>query len=333
MMDTWNSARMQQARQLNFDPSYKRPLEELAFRAMSSKHDPNDQSNNYILDGSSAGRETGIWNSMLALTEMHGQIMQLNHDMLHNTSPEFEVRARLEVISTGLSTWLDDLPEHLRDTPENWESHVKIGLGREFAVHQLVYHHQCQLLYFQFLGRGAGSTNESIDLESRNYMERCKTHAARLSEVMWKTNSVPEMQCLWSPVNGHLLVVASSIHLHTLLFDSNAKKLTNAKILLEQNFVMLHQFQNYWPLLWTSSMERLQAFHRACQSISTFEIFNMDRWMDHFLRCYDSQVPERFEIVEGGQTSAVADNAVELWQELSDGISQDTAHYAVNTYF
>jgi alpha-L-rhamnosidase len=159
-----------------------------------------------------------------------------------------------------------------------------------------------------------------IDYEVVEYAARCKTHAAALSDIMWDTNSTPGMECLWSPVNGHLLVVASSIHLHTLLFSGDGIEIASARKLLEQNFIMLLHFRKFWPLL-EFSMSRLRAFHRACQMNAAEKNFDMDRWMITFLNRYGSRVPERWsefgnELDESGPILGSPATA-ELWKELS----------------
>ena len=57
--------------------------------------------------------------------------------------------------------------------------------------------------------------------ECETYAAQCKAHAMAMSEVSWDINSQKGSECFWSPVNGHLLVVASSIYLHPLLFKTN----------------------------------------------------------------------------------------------------------------
>jgi alpha-L-rhamnosidase len=176
------------------------------------------------------------------------------------------------------------------------------------------------MLYYQFLNKKPESPEGGTDHEVAMYAARCKAHASALSEVMWDTNSRPGMECLWSPVNGHLLVVASSVLLYTLLFDMDGNTIARAKKLLEQNFIMLLQFRKYWPLV-ELSMARLRAFHRACHMNSTQENFDMDRWMIYFLNRYDAHVSERYSDGVygsaadnvGGDTAAV-DN---LWVEIS----------------
>ncbi|KAL3480925.1 hypothetical protein BJX99DRAFT_206260 [Aspergillus californicus] len=322
MMETWQAARAQIPRQLTASPTYKRPLEEETFRNMTT----NDCPARYAEANLEALglRRCGLWSSMLALSEVHGQVMRLNDAIVQNTVSEADIRHRVRSISEQLDAWLQGLPSDLHDTPENRERHASRGLGREFAVQLLVYHHQSQLLYYQFLNKRSELPEGGTDHEATMYAARCRTHATALSQVMWDTNAVPGMECLWSPVNGHLLVVASSVLLYTLLFDTDDESIAKAKKLLEQNFIMLLQFRKYWSLV-ELSMTRLRAFHRACHLNSTQDNFDMDRWMIYFLNRYDANVSERYSDgvygLASGERSSDTYPPDDLWLELSRGIS------------
>lgn len=332
-METWHAARAQIPRQLSASPDFKLPLEEEAYRGMRV----NDLSSRYSeaeIDASGL-RKCGLWTSMLALSEIHGQVMRFNDEIVQNSVPEPVIRQRLRKIAKQLDDWLHTLPVHLKDTPENRDRYVRRGLGREFAVQRLVYHHQSQLLYYRFLNRKAELPELVVDDEAEMFASRCKAHAAALSQVMWDTNSVPGMECLWSPINGHLLVVSSSILLYTLLFDTDNESTSLARTLLEQNFIMLLQFRKYWSLI-ELSMTRLRAFHRACQMNSTQDNFGLDRWMIDFLNRYDAQVSDRYSDESNrpfadGQTLDT-DPVADLWMELSEGLSTSAGNMG-NPYF
>ncbi|KAJ9367401.1 transcriptional regulator family: Fungal Specific TF [Paecilomyces variotii] len=317
MMDAWHTSRLQLPRRLN-DSNFKRPLEECAFNAMQ----PGDPASHLSeADIESLGlRKSGLWSSMLALTEIHNQVVMLNDQIVQTSIPYPAVRRRVAELSIKLDLWLGDLPSRLLNTVDNRESHAKSGLGREFAILHLLYHHQAQLLYYQFLNKGSTSTGADIDHEAVQYAGQCKAHAAALSKIMWDTNSTPGMECLWSPVNGHLLVVSSSIHLHTLLFSNDDTEITKARMLLEQNFIILLHLQKYWPFI-EFSMSRLRAFHQVCQMNATEKNFDMDRWMIKFLNRYGSRVQDRYS--EFGPDLDESDPivgtpaAAALWKEIS----------------
>ncbi|KAM0210999.1 hypothetical protein ACHAQD_010464 [Fusarium lateritium] len=100
------------------------------------------------------------------------------------------------------------------------------------------------------------------------------------------------MDCLWSPVNSHLLVIASTIHLRTMLLELDKAEVTEAKKHLEQNFIILQELQKYWPST-ELAFSRLKAFHNACRVSSVSKTFDMDQWMVKFLNRYDLSVEDR----------------------------------------
>lgn len=311
-MENWHAARALIPKQLMTSPTFKRPLEEETYKKMRHDDLPGEQSEARI--NTLGLRQCGLWTWMLPLSEFHDQVMRLNDEIVQNIVTDFDVRGRVREISQQLDRYLQSLPEHLKHTSENKERHASRGLGREFAILQLNYHHQCQMLYYQFLNKKSESPEGGTDHEAAMYAARCKTHATALSQVMWDTNSCPGMECLWSPVNGHLLVVASSVLLYSLLFDTDDESIARAKKLLEQNFIMLLQFRKHWSLV-ELSMSRLRAFHRACQMNSTQKNFDMDRWMIYFLNRYDANVSERYSDGVYGEVNIHTRTDPALWKE------------------
>ncbi|KAL4769805.1 bacterial alpha-L-rhamnosidase-domain-containing protein [Aspergillus nidulans var. acristatus] len=318
MMENWHAARVLIPKQLMASSAFKRPLEEEAYRNMKTTDSPGQHSETRI--DALGLRSNGLWTWMLPLSTFHDQVMRLNDEIVQNTISEVDIRRRVREISHNIDCYLRDLPRHLQHTSENRERHFARGLGREFTILQLNYHHQCQMLYYQFLNKKAKLSDGGTDHEAMMYAARCKAHATALSQVMWDTNSRPGMECLWSPVNGHLLVVASSVLLYTLLFDTDDESIARAKRLLEQNFIMLLQFRKHWSLV-ELSMTRLKAFHRACQMNSTQENFDMDRWMIYFLNRYDASVSERYNDGVHGSLPTAPDTdiapATNSWLEFS----------------
>ncbi|KAL4874353.1 cutinase-domain-containing protein [Aspergillus karnatakaensis] len=333
MVENWYAARLLLPKQLHASPAYKRPLEETVYTNMRMT-DPPEQYLEAKIEALGL-RDCGLWSSMLTLSEVHDLVMRLNDEIVQNLASDAEIRPRVRAVSEQLDDWFKTLPDHLQHTPANRERFFNLGLGREFTVQQLNYHHQAQMLYYQFLNKKPGLPGGGTDHEIAMYAARCKSHATALSEVMWDTNSRPGMECIWSPVNGHLLVVASSVLLYTLMFDMDNDSITRAKKLLEQNFIMLLQFRKYWSLV-ELSMARLRAFHRACQMNSTQDNFDMDRWMIYFLNRYDAHVSERYSdgVYDASPDPATTGPALsdDLWIDISGSISAIDTSNVANSY-
>jgi hypothetical protein len=90
---------------------------------------------------------------------------------------------------------------------------------------------------------------------------------------------------------GHILVIASTIQIHTLLFSDNEEQISAARSRLEKNFEILSQLRTYWPTL-DVSFTRLRAFHQACRD-SMDESFRLDLWMLRFLSEFAEPIDDK----------------------------------------
>ena len=81
---------------------------------------------------------------------------------------------------------------------------------------------------------------------------------------------------------GHVLVIASTVQLHILLFSSDDAQVRAARKRLERNFNILTQLQKLWPAV-DNSFERFTEFHKACEESKGSNVFRLDKWMLQFL--------------------------------------------------
>lgn len=288
----WHAARAQYPRQLRFNVEIPKIMEEKAFYRLQSEATTGGTLFN-TAPSNNANRD-GLWSTMLPLSEIHSRVMHLNYVLCDQNDESGKMPGKVEDIAEELHSWHRALPERLHYLPVNIARVKEENLFRQFNVLHILYHFQFQLLYYQYLQKDPRVDPKSQKARDREtYAARCKTHAVAMSEIFWAANSQKGSECFWSPVNGHLLVVASSIHLHTLLCDTKAANTTFTKRLLEQNFTMLLQLQDYWPSL-EHSMMRLRAFHKSCLlNAEPAESFHMDDWTAQFLNRYDMPVKDR----------------------------------------
>lgn len=206
----------------------------------------------------------------------------------------------------------------MHDTPENLAYWATRGLGRMFIAVYLGYYHFGQLLYYQFLHH-TSSTNTTPSSPSSNnnpsypllppsthetfthYASLCKSHATSLCTLVYASHTPsalhPACDVQYTMV-GHILVIASTIQIHTLLFSASAPAIAAAKERLERNFQILSQLRVYWPTL-DVSFTRLRAFHKACRD-SMDESFRLDLWMLRFLSEFAVPVDDKVVGVGGG---------------------------------
>lgn len=143
-----------------------------------------------------------------------------------------------------------------------------------------------QLLYYQYLHED--SYDEGT--HAGYYANKCKMHATALCEILYRAYSTPGCEVYYTMV-GHVLVIASTVQLHILLFSSDESQIKAARHRLERNFEILTKLQMYWPTL-DVCFTRFREFHKACQK-SKESSFKLDRWMLQFLFEFAKPVGER----------------------------------------
>ena len=130
-----------------------------------------------------------------------------------------------------------------------------------FVAVYLGYYHFGQLLYYQFLHEDCHTSNPS----AHYCAEKGQNHAAGLCEILYAANSTPGCEVLYTMV-GHVLLIASTVQVHIVLFSDNEDQIRVARLRLERNFEILMKLRAYWPTL-DVCFTRFQAFHKAvCNS-------------------------------------------------------------------
>ena len=115
-------------------------------------------------------------------------------------------------------------------------------------------------------------------------------HATALCEILYRAYATPGCDVYYTMV-GHVLVIASTVQLHILLFGSDEDQIKLARGRLERNFEILTKLQTYWSTL-DSCLVRFQEFHKACIK-SKESSFKLDRWMLQFLFEFANPIGER----------------------------------------
>ncbi|KAJ5965096.1 uncharacterized protein N7479_004972 [Penicillium vulpinum] len=223
----------------------------------------------------STDRTSSLLAQMVLLNKILSEINDFNTEAAKTTLTEEYKRTTITTLSANLSTWLKNLPAYMHDTPSNLEYYASQGQGHLFVTLYLGYYHYGQMLFYRFLHEDV----RGYTPRTHFYAEQCKEHAVRLCEMIYRSEEVPGCAVLYNMV-GHVLVIASTVQIHTLLFGDEGS-VVKARARLERNFIILTKLRALWTTL-DVCMERLQAFHRACRrSVDTS--FCMDGWMVRFL--------------------------------------------------
>lgn len=268
MVDVWSSTAVRLPRIMPFDSAVPLPVDEIPFSVMN-----NDLTGDF-------SDQTPYLNSpllaeMVKLNRILARIIDFNRVCVseHLEGPPLERGIR--ELSRDLDVWLEEIPHQMRDTPANLEAFASRGLGRMFIAVYLGYYHYGLLLNYQFL-----SSSIDAPTDSAKYADACKQHAARLCALVYRSHSTPGNEVLYSAVS-HILVVASTVQIHTLLFSGDEGEIRISKSRLERNFEILLRLKTYWPSV-DGAMSRLRAFHQTCLR-SKETSFVLDRWLLRFL--------------------------------------------------
>lgn len=225
----------------------------------------------------------------VALNQRFPQIDKLNSQAVCGELQGAELIQEVERISLEMGAWASELPDRMRNTPENLAYWTSRGSGNIFVLLHIQYHHFSQLLFYQFLHGSADSTNYSS--AEYKYAQKCRQHATNLCNLIHLARDTPATEPLFSLV-GHVLTIASTAQLHILLFGSDAAEIQNARRLLERNFELLTLLRTYWPCV-DASVSRFEAFHSVCLRCRDDSHFQMDQWMLKFVLEFAAPVNER----------------------------------------
>ena len=108
--------------------------------------------------------------------------------------------------------------------------------------------------------------------------------------MVYAALETPGCDTLYSMV-GHVVVIASTVQIHTVLFSSDTSDVKAARHRLERNFEILQKLRALWPSL-DMCMMRLQVFHKACRA-SMETSFKLDSWMLRFLSEFAKPVTDK----------------------------------------
>lgn len=282
MIDVWTSNGVGLPRRVSRMKSNPLPSDDLGFLKpnswdMGSFHHANLAASPLIAE-------------MVKLNCILAEIYELHEDTIEGRMGGPFLETRVKSLGLQLDEWYAALPEHMRDKPENLARFASVGLGRVFVAVYCGYYHYGQLLYYQFLH---SKSHDQFFSTAASYAVRCKAYSAGLCEIIYAAHSTPGCDVLYNMI-GHVLVIASTVQIHTLLNSTSEDEITTTRHRLERNFEIMLRLHNLWPAL-AMCLLRLRIFHAACRR-SISEIFLMDRWMLRFLRESGREVDERTDM-------------------------------------
>ncbi|KAJ9608211.1 hypothetical protein H2200_007199 [Cladophialophora chaetospira] len=280
MVDVWSSRGVGVARSLAPRSDVAYPMEETVFHQL--RREQLDLPSPTSMEESSASLLT----QMIKLNAILFEVSLLNERAASEFQLGEEHHAAVEALTIQLDTWYENLPIGLQDTHANLSRYAALGLGPMFVAVYLGYYHYGQLLYYPYLH--GDSYNDTV--QARYYADKCKTHSIGLCEILYRAYSTTGCEVYYNMV-GHVLLIASTVQLHILLFSPDEVLIRAARSRLERNFEILTRLQTFWPTL-DVSFTRFRDFHKACQKYKETS-FRMDKWMLQFLFEFAKPIGER----------------------------------------
>jgi len=234
------------------------------------------------------GASSSLLTQMIKLNRILLEVQQINERAVNDENPE-SVQAMVLEASWKLDDWHSTLPTYMQDTAENLARYASKGHGGLFLAVYLGYYHYGQLLYYQYLHANCDQWETPLP-NVQLYAARCKAYAAHLCDMLYRAEEIPGLNATWTML-GHVLVVASTVQIHTLLFDESEEQIMLSRIRLERNFEILTRLRRYWPTL-DIVFTRLRAFHKACHTLRESS-FKMDKWLLKFLHEFAKPMDDR----------------------------------------
>lgn len=230
MMDIWSSAGLGIPKQLDraFRPQSLMP--ESDFQDLESAQDITVQ----------VGSSPGLWVHMISLVQIFTGVQDFHKRLLDPLSDETATDQMAADLSVMFDRYLAGLPKDASLTDSNLENHVQRGSGQTLIALHLGYHHYATLLYFPYLERAGLNADRSS-----HFADRCKHHAASLSDIIKLSMERPSCEAQYHIV-GHMTTISSSVLLYTLLFGGDAE-VDPARARLHVNFAKLMELSRLWP--------------------------------------------------------------------------------------
>jgi hypothetical protein len=294
MIDVWSSNGVGLPRSIKPRNDVPYPMDEATYLQMRRE--------NFDPPGATTPEQSSasLITQMVKLNAILFEVSELNRTSINENYTQrmsaAELDAAVYVIGQKLDQWYANIPDDMKDTPENIERYAQLGLGYIFVAVYLGFYHYGQLLYYHYLDENLFmeelSYNEGLRTRALEYAEKCKNYSTALCGILYRSYNIPGCEVYYTMV-GHVIVVASTIQLFILLFSDSEIDTMVARKRLENNFGILTKLQQYWPTL-DVTFNRFREFHDAClQREDSENNFRMDRWMLQFLFEFARPVSKR----------------------------------------
>jgi hypothetical protein len=260
--DRWSAADMSTSSMISEEHAAQIPiLDEVEFMSLQPGMDQD-----YIVSFQPSSH--GMWAQMAKTIDVFHCISGVISSLASHKTTIAAQEKRISHLTQQLDKWVAELPSSLKYTPQNLAHFRAVGLGKTFLAMHIGHFHFRQLLYFPFLDPLQMQLQPSSNLPSHTpqpnhayetYAQMCKINAKLVSDVAQRAFENRGCELVYYII-GHVLVVSSSVHLHTLLFSEGIVEANDARADLVSNFETLMRLKMYWPVIDVSVSQNFQNF-------------------------------------------------------------------------
>ncbi|KAL6238323.1 hypothetical protein BDW75DRAFT_201524 [Aspergillus navahoensis] len=235
-----------------------------------------------------------MWAQMARTIGIFAKVNNLLRRLSRNTIFFEDYCVQAAELETSLDRWAENLPPKLTWSFENLMLLAGKRLGQIYLAMHVGFFHFKQMLFFPFLDARAVRNSKP------NGAIKCKDSASAVSSILQYSKDIKDCE-LDNFIYGHIGVVSSCVHLHTLLFSDDYRELSITRQRLVSNFQYLMALKSYWPIVEHYAIQ-LRTFQNSCRD-SISDPFILDNWMARFLTEHSSLLSER-QLTQSAQPEA-----------------------------
>ncbi|KAL4916145.1 hypothetical protein BDW62DRAFT_109510 [Aspergillus aurantiobrunneus] len=235
---------------------------------------------NHVQDAS----RCDMWAQMARTLGIFARVNTVMRQLSRNMISFDDYCTQAAEVEASLDRWAENLPPKLTWNFDNLMLLAGRRLGQIYLAMHIGFFHFRQMLFFPFLDARA-ARNSGPDQAFK-----CKDSAAAVTSILQYSKNIKHCELDYF-IYGHIGVVSSCVHLHTLLFSDEYRELSMARQRLVSNFQYLMAVKSYWPIV-EHYATHLRTFQNSCRD-SVSDPFVLDNWMARFLIEHSSLLSER----------------------------------------
>ncbi|KAL4874357.1 hypothetical protein BJY04DRAFT_212139 [Aspergillus karnatakaensis] len=225
-----------------------------------------------------------MWAQMARTLGIFARINSLMRQLSRNLISFADYCTQAVDLEASLDAWALNLPPRIAWNFDNLVLLAGKRLGQIYLAMHIGYYHFRQMLFFPFLH------SRAVRNSSPEQAVKCKDSAAVVSSILQYSKNIKNCELDYF-IYGHIAVVSSCVHLHTLLFSDEYRELSMTRQRLVSNFQFLMTLKSFWPIVEHYTIH-LRTFQNSCRD-SKSDPFVLDNWMARFLTEHSSLLSER----------------------------------------